>query len=185
MILRLLAIAGGLTGAAGLSQYPEFSQQYTQNLAGQVEALSVVVEDFDASAARSDLTRQEALEQLTGTEFLEDRRADMTRTFARYETLSDHYAQLSTATPMQRMLMPHRLGDRETFSGTWDHYVPAMPLSVAGAASAGVGFLGGWFSVAGLLALMAWPFRAMARRRREAPEEVSETLPEEPVDPLT
>ena len=56
-MLKFLAIAGGLAGAAGLSQYPEFSQQYTQRLGGQVDALSEVVADFEASAMRSGLTR--------------------------------------------------------------------------------------------------------------------------------
>ena len=51
-MLKFLAIAGGLAGAAGLSQYPEFSQQYTQRLGGQVDALSEVVADFEASAMR-------------------------------------------------------------------------------------------------------------------------------------
>lgn len=40
MIGRVLALAGGLSGAVGLSQFPEFSQQYLQRLAGQVDALN-------------------------------------------------------------------------------------------------------------------------------------------------
>ena len=51
-MFKILAVAGGLAGAAGLSQYPEFSQQYTQRLAGQVDALGLVVADFEASALR-------------------------------------------------------------------------------------------------------------------------------------
>ena len=50
MILRALTLAGGLTGAAVSSQFPEFSQQYTQRLGGAVDALAVVVADFDAMA---------------------------------------------------------------------------------------------------------------------------------------
>jgi hypothetical protein len=90
MIIRAAALAGGLAGAAGLSQYPAFTQQYTQHLAGRIEALSVVTADFDASAARAGLTRDEALAQMTGTDFLEDRRADMTRAFARLDRLTAH-----------------------------------------------------------------------------------------------
>ncbi|MBU0778826.1 MAG: DUF2937 family protein, partial [Alphaproteobacteria bacterium] len=35
-MIRALALIGGLAGGAALSQYPEFSQQYLQRLAGQV-----------------------------------------------------------------------------------------------------------------------------------------------------
>jgi len=38
-----------------------------------------VAADFDASAARAGLTREQALAQIAGTDFLEDRRAEMTR----------------------------------------------------------------------------------------------------------
>lgn len=174
-------MAGGLAGAAGLSQYPEFAQQYTQRLAGQVEALRVVVSDFDATADRAGLDRDAALAQMTGSAFLDDRRRDMTRTFARYERLSVSLSRLEDASPMQRLLLPHRLGDPETLSGTWSTYEPAMPLTAPGAVSAGVGYLGGWLSVAGLLSLIAWPFR---RRRRPVPQDPAELAPFPPEPPL-
>ena len=60
MIGKVLALAGGVAGAAGLSQYPEFSQQYIQRLAGQVDALTVVVADFDRSALANGLSRAAA-----------------------------------------------------------------------------------------------------------------------------
>ena len=158
-MFRVLSIIGGLVGAAGLSQYPAFSQQYTQRLAGQVDALSEVVADFEASALRSGLTRTQAFEQMTGTPFLEDRQADMRRTFTRHAALSDNLAQLRAASAMDRLSMPQRLMDSETLSKTWADFRPAMPLSAPGAVAAGVGFAGGWIIFAALLALLAWPFR--------------------------
>lgn len=159
MIIRILAFVGGVGGATVLSQYPEFAQQYTQRLAGQVEALGAVVADFDASAARSELSRAGALAQMTGTAFLEDRRADMLRTIGRYESLAAHHVALAEATPMQRLLMPHRLGDAEVLAGTWTDFVPAVPLTAAGGVAAAAGFLGGW-GAAGLVSpLFLWPFR--------------------------
>ena len=167
-MLRILAIAGGLTGAAGLSQYPEFSQQYTQRLAGQVDALSEVVDDFDASALRSDLTRSQALAQMVGSQFLEDRRGDMTRAFARHATLADNLAQLRAASPMARLTMPHRLMDGETFSRTFDDFAPAVPLTAPGAVAAGAGFLGGWGLVTALMSILAWPFRRWRQSAKAA-----------------
>ena len=43
MFMRAIAVAGGLAGAAGLSQFPEFSQQYVQRLGGAVDELTAVV----------------------------------------------------------------------------------------------------------------------------------------------
>lgn len=163
-MLRVLTMAGGLCGAAALSQYPEFSQQYVQRMAGQLDALTQVVEDFDRSARDAGLTRGEALAQMQGTTFLQSRRADMNRTFLRHARLTEDFAALQAADPMQRMLMPHRMADAETARGTWADFAPAVPLTVPGAVSAGAGYLGGYGLMAGLLALVAWPFR----RRRAA-----------------
>ena len=155
---RVLATIGGLTGAAGLSQFPEFSQQYLQRLAGKVDALSAVVADFDASAGRNGLTREAALAELTGTDFLADRQVDMRRSFAAHARLSEDLAQLRQATPMARLTMPQRLGDPETLSAAWADFRPAIPATLDGAVSAGVGYVAGWGLLAGLWSLLAWPF---------------------------
>ncbi|WP_299848506.1 DUF2937 family protein [uncultured Roseovarius sp.] len=61
MLFRAMMLAGGIAGATGFSQFPEYSQQYTQRLAGAVDELSRVVRAFDADAGRLDLTREAAL----------------------------------------------------------------------------------------------------------------------------
>ncbi|WP_149139597.1 DUF2937 family protein [Gemmobacter caeruleus] len=161
-MLRILALAGAVAGGVGLSQFPEFSQQYLQRLAGQVDALSEVVRDFDATATRNLLTREQALADMTGTAFLEDRRSDLTRTFARHDRLSANLADLRAASPLQRLTMPQKLGDGETLAATWADFRPAVPVTTDGLITAGIGFLGGWLVTTGLLGLLAWPFR---RRR--------------------
>ena len=55
--------------------------------------------------------------------------------------------------------MPHRLADPETLQATWADFRPAVPATMDGAISALVGYLGGWLAAAGLLALLAAPFR--------------------------
>lgn len=165
MIARVLALAGGLAGAAGLSQYPEFSQQYIQRLAGQVDALTVVVADFDRSALANGLSRAAALDELQGTNFLTSRRADMQRAFTRHDQLSSNLTFLRLASPLERIAMPHRLADPETFSATWADFRPALPLTLAGAVAAALGFFGGWGGVMVVLSLLLWPFR---RRRTPA-----------------
>lgn len=167
MIGKVLALAGGVAGAAACSQYPEFSQQYMQRLAGQVDALTAIVSDFDRSAGANGLTRDEALAQLQGTGFLAARRADMQNAFTRQERLTKDLTFLRLATPMERMVMPQRLADPETFRATWADFRPAVPLSVEGGVAAGLGFLGGWAVVAGVLGLMLWPFRRYPARRNQ------------------
>lgn len=161
-MLRILAVIGGVSGAAGLSQFPEFSQQYLQRLAGKVDALTAVVADFDASADENDLTREAALAEVSGTEFLDDRQDDLRRNFADHARLSADLAQLRAATPLQRLTMPQRLGDLETLQAAWADFKPAVPATFDGAVTAGIGYISGWGLMAGLLWLLAWPFRRRA-----------------------
>lgn len=171
MILRALALCGGLAGASGLSQYPEFSQQYLQRLAGQVDALDVVVADFEASAFRAGLTRSQALAELTGTNFLSDRQADMRRTFRRHAVLTDNLAALRDASPLGRIIMPQRIADPATFAATWSDFRPALPLTFAGLVSGLAGLALGWAIVRMLLGLILTPVRRtrMPRAHPQAP----------------
>ena len=63
MIARVLALLGGLAGGASLSQFPEYSQQYIQRLAGAVDELTLFVTEFDADAASVGLSWDEALQE--------------------------------------------------------------------------------------------------------------------------
>lgn len=158
-MIRVLAV---VAGATALSQFPEFSQQYLQRLAGQVDALRLVVVGFDATAAANGLTRDAALAQITGTPFLDDQRADMGETFARYDQLSGNLAALRAANPMQRLTMPQRLADPQTLAATWDDFRPAMPVTLDGGLCAVIGYLAGWLGTAGVLGLLFRPFRRRA-----------------------
>ena len=164
MILRSIALAGGLAGAATTSQFPEFSQQYLQRLGGAVDALGEVVADFDASAAASDLSREDALGQMTGTPFLARRGADMTRSINRFERLSADLQTLEGQGPFMRAYHAARFTDTEIAQAAWEAYVPAVPVSFAGLSFAGFGFALGSLAVAGVIGLLRMPFR----RRQKA-----------------
>ena len=159
MLTRIMVLAGGLSGAAGLSQYPEFSQQYLQRLAGQVDALTQVEVAFDASAARAGLDREGALAALGTVGFSGRHAEDMRATFTRAERLRSDLALLRQAGVYERLMLPHRMADPTLLRDTWADFAPALPLTLAGAVCAGLGFLGGWITMGGLLALLAWPFR--------------------------
>lgn len=165
MIVRAATLAGGLAGAAGLSQFPEYAQQYQQRLAGAVDALQVVVDDFDASATDAGLTRDTALEQMTGTTFLDNRRVDMTNTFERHADLSGLLTQLRGRSTFGQLTLAPRLTDPAIARAAMDEFKPAVPLTATGAGFAGMGFAAGAGLLWALGALIRWPFRRRAERR--------------------
>lgn len=165
MILRVVTLAGGLAGAAGLSQFPEYAQQYQQRLAGAVDALDVVVADFDRSAELVGMTRDQALDQMTGTEFLDNRRNDMQSTFERHENLSGLLAQMRSRSTIQQLALAPQLTDRAIANAALDEFKPAMPLTATGLICAGIGFVIGGIVIGGILSLLGWPFRRRARKK--------------------
>ncbi|MGJ8546952.1 MAG: DUF2937 family protein [Sulfitobacter sp.] len=164
MILRALTVAGGLAGAAATSQFPEFSQQYVQRLGGAVDALGEVVADFDASAAAEGLSREGALAQMQGNDFIARRRADMARSFARYDRLSADLQALQGQGPFTRAYQLQRFRDPEIARAAWAAYQPAVPINFAGLSFAGLGFVLGMLGAGICLRLLAWPLRRKPRR---------------------
>lgn len=159
---RIMAILGGVSGAVALSQFPEFSQQYLQRLAGKAEALAQVTAEFDATAAKNGLTREAALLALVGSQVALDHQADLRNDFARSATLSENLTTLRAASPLARLTMPQRFGDTEMLQATWADFRPAIPATSDGAVTAAIGYALGWGGMAGLFGLLTRPFR---RRR--------------------
>ena len=168
VIFRMLTLSGGMLGAAGLSQFPEFTQQYTQRLAGAVGELSIVVEDFDRSASNAGLSRDEALETLTGTEFLINRRQDMTRSFTRFENLSADLVILRDAGPFGRLMNFPRLRDGDVAVAAYSDYKPALPLTFEGASFAAIGFVASWFAFGGIFAIFGRLFRRKSKPQKNS-----------------
>lgn len=165
MIGRGLVLAGGLTGAAALSQFPEYSQQYTQRLGGAVDELSRVVAEFDADAADVGLSREAALVDLAQGGQMGAERADtMVGTIERHRRLSDDLAALKSAGPFTRAAQAGRFMDVEIARAAWEDYKPAVPLTFEGAVFAGLGFA----LLGTALALVISFCRRLFRRRRPA-----------------
>lgn len=160
--MRILAMAGGIAGAIALSQFPEFSQQYMQRLAGARDELRAVTVAFDLTAKASGLDRDEALDAMAGSDFQNRLAADMRGRIVRYERLDADYMALSSSAPLERLAQFWRIRDRDLIERTWDDYVPAVPVSSEGLITTGIGFVIGWGSVNLILSMLAAPFR---RRR--------------------
>lgn len=164
MLLRALTLAGGIAGAAGLSQAPEFSQQYMQRLGGAVDELDRVVAEFDADAAALNLSRAAALESLQDGGAMGAKRAEtMGRTLARHEHMSAELSAMEGAGAFTRSYRVARFSDTEIAANTWAAFRPAVPLTVEGGIFAGIGLLGGLALIGGGLKLLRMPFRVGRR----------------------
>lgn len=159
IIVRAITLAGGLALGAATSQFPEFSQQYAQRLGGAVDALNEVVADFDTSAAAEGLSRAQALEQMTGADFIERRRNDMERTFERHAMLIEDLKLLAEAGPFMRAYHALRFTDGDVARAAWGAFQPAVPFNPTGAIFSGFGFFVGLIVTSILLAVISWPFR--------------------------
>lgn len=167
MILRALAFVGGLSGAAGLSQFPEFSQQYLQRLGGAVDELSRVVEAFDADAAGVGLSREAALVDLaSGGAMGAERAKTMATTIERHRTLTTDLAALQNAGPFTRARLAPHLTDTDIAQRAWKEFRPALPVTFEGVIFAGTGFLTGLGVFSLLLRLLSWPFRRKSAARQ-------------------
>lgn len=136
-----------------LSQFPEYSQQYVQRMGGALDELTTVVNDFDKTAAASGYSREEALDAMTGSEFIMARQADMRRTFLRFDKLTEDYKRLRNAQSFLRLAYVARMRDAEIAAGTFKDFKPAVPLTIEGAGFTGIGFLFGYILISGLLRL--------------------------------
>ena len=180
-MIRVLFLMGGLTGAAGLSQFPEFSQQYLQRLAGQVDELTRAAEAFDETALADGLGREEMLQAMAATPLMAGQETMWRATFARHARLSENLDVLRAATPLERLSLPHRMADPETVGAVWADFTPAVPVSTAGAASAGAGFVIGWAILLALWSFLAMPFRKAPSSRPPVPRKVPAKKGEPPL----
>ncbi len=169
-MIRAICLIGGLTGAAGLSQFPEFSQQYLQRLAGQVDELTRQVVEFDQAALTDGMGREEMLQAMAATPLVATQETLWRRTFARHARLSEDLMILRDAAPLERLTLPHRMADPDTVRAVWKDFAPAVPLDVAGAASAGAGFVAGWAALAAVFGAITWPFRRRVAARADVPK---------------
>ena len=163
-MFRILAIAAGLFGGLALSQFPEFSQQYLQRLAGAVNELQIIVEDFDAAAKVAGQTRDEALASLPDDGVSGQLKASLGRSFDRFERLDRDLTALRGASPLGRLTMPWNMADQELVRDTWSDYQPAVPATLDGAISAGIGYVLGW-GVVGMT--FGWVGRRIRRTRQK------------------
>ncbi|MEM1372985.1 MAG: DUF2937 family protein [Pseudomonadota bacterium] len=167
MILRIIALAFGLTGAASLSQFPEFAQQYLQRLAGKVDQLEVQVAQIDASAAGFDMSREDYLADLSTSRTGAAAAEKAADEIALFDRLSQNISAFREAGAFGRLTQGWRVADMDLAQKTLGDYQPAVPLTAEGAGFAALGFAAGWGIWWVLGGILGWPFRRRRRKRRD------------------
>ncbi|WP_223477228.1 DUF2937 family protein [Oricola indica] len=143
LIARTIVVVTGIAGAAVTSQAPEFTQQYRQRLGGALQELRTIVEDFDADANRSDLSRQEALSRYRASAdaFLRERGMSIGKAIHRYESLQRQAVRFETWPDFARPAALIGESDPTLVHGAWQEFRPGVPLTATGAIWAALGFL--------------------------------------------
>ena len=158
---RFLAFIIGVAGALGLSQAPEFTNQYMQNLAGRIDELRPLVEQFDARVAEYGYPRDAAMAECGTsdglTKALCNTYEDAVR---RYELLVAHRAEIADKNAYMQPLMAARGLQRDIAENVYENFKPGVPTTPVGAAYAGGGFVGFWAVARLLFGLLAAPFRS-------------------------
>lgn len=142
-IARTVVMATCIAGGVVTSQAPEFAQQYRQRLGGALQELRAVVEDFDADARRSDLSRAEALAayRASADEFLRDRGISIARTVSRYESLQRQAVRFEAWPDAVQPALLVGESDPDLVAGAWNDFRPGVPATLSGAIWAAIGFL--------------------------------------------
>lgn len=155
----------GLVGAALLSQFPEFFQQYTQRLGGRLDEVRTQVEALEQRASASGKTLNAYLEQ-----FLVSRDRDVQqegRALAvlvqRRAAMVTAYSALTDASRFWRARAFAEHVDMDIAKATARDYQPATPLTAESAVYSGAGFGAGGVAYS---LLFGWRRKRRATSRR-------------------
>ncbi len=162
---NLLDRALCVLGAVGLSQAPEFFQQYQQRLGGHLDEARRALARYEEVAREGGLTLAQLIETTRAqTAAPVARLGDvMAETLDRVRDLEAAEAALRDASAWERPLVFLRHVDPEIAARAWEIFKPAVPVTLEGLAYAGAGMV-----LALLLyqVLVVLPGRALVRRWR-------------------
>ncbi len=167
MIARAATLVAGLGAGIGMSQFPEYSQQYMQRLGGAVDELSRQIDRAESQAA----SNGESLDAwLMGLAEEGDRAAlqaaAIRSDIARHTRLAEDLDALRGAGPFTRARLAGHLGDAEIARNAWEDFKPAVPATFEGGLFAATGFVAGSGLLAAVLAFLRGLFSFAPRRRR-------------------
>ncbi len=155
----------GLLGAAVLSQFPEFFQQYTQRLGGRLDEVKIQVAALEQRAALSGRTVNAYLERFLvnpDPDIRQEGRA-LALLVQRRAAMTTAYSALSDASQFWRARAFAEHMDLDIARATARAYKPAVPLTAESAVYSGAGF-----GVGGVVYGLLFGWR---RQRRATPRQ--------------
>jgi hypothetical protein len=162
MFRRLADGIAAVAGAAVLSQFPEFFQQYIQRLGGRLDQALVQRDRLLAAAGEHALSADQYVRRLlvNADPVVRSEGRIASAALADAERLRIAHDALSGASPLQRLLDLARNLDPELARATLDSFVPAVPLTPEALAYAGVGMVAGLVLLATVESIAAGVLRA-------------------------
>ena len=161
MVLRRIVFFLALLLGIVASQVPEFAQQYRQRLGGAVDELARVIGEFDADAARMNLSRQAGIDRLIGNAdtFARQRGEQVKSDVERVGRLEKQLSSYAEAGPFWRLGVFARNYEPDIARRAAENFEPAVPVTSEGLFATVAGFLAGWLGGRALIA-------PIQRRRR-------------------
>ncbi len=154
-------------GAVGLSQAPEFFQQYLQRLGGHLDEARQQLARYEEVARESGITLGQLIEttRAQAAEPVAKLGNVIADTQSRAEALAAAEAALREASLWERPFVFLAHLDTQIAARTWEVFKPAVPVTAEGFVYAALGML----VALGLYQLLvAWPVRALTTRWRNA-----------------
>lgn len=168
MLTRAVRLAAALAGAALLSQFPAFYDQYLQRLGGRLDQARIEATRVELAARQENLSvpayidiflRNEASPVRRQGQVMRDQYADLVRLEAAFAALRE--APIATRPMRFAGHMSHDIASK-----TLEDFQPALPLGIEGLTYALLGLLSGLLGArAGGRAVSAVTRRAVRPRR--------------------
>jgi hypothetical protein len=155
-------------GALGLSQAPEFFQQYLQRLGGHLDEARRQLASYEAVARQSGITLQQLIDTTKAqtAEPVARLGGVIADAQARVESLASAEAALRAASVWERPFVFLSHVDQGIAARTWEVFKPAVPVTAEGFVYAAVGML---LALVLYQLVVAWPARLLMRRWKKAP----------------
>lgn len=155
-------------GAAGLSQAPEFFQQYLQRLGGHLDEARRQLAQFEAVARQSGITLQQLIDttQAQQPAAVAKLGGVIAENQQRVESLAAAESALREANLFERPFVFLRHVDWDIAARTWEVFKPAVPVTIEGLVYAGAGMV---LALVLYQACVVAPCRAVARRWKKKP----------------
>jgi hypothetical protein len=155
-------------GAVGLSQAPEFFQQYLQRLGGHLDEARRQLASFEAVARQSGITLQQLIDTTRAqpVEPVAKLGNVIAETQARVESLAAAEAALREASVWDRPFVFLAHVDSSIAARTWEVFKPAVPVTAEGFVYAAVGMV---LALALYQFAVAWPARTLIARCKKSP----------------